>query len=169
MRSGRALAVIMLGLAVLGAPLQAIGIRRNLAPAPGPPLTVQVELRDQGEMVIDQPLTGLIRRMGQVTVERDRYAIQPGPLGGEDAFGQRTIYRVELGLAANRPEHQGVVLTVRLHRQQSEMIGGYYRPKCSPLPVNNYGETITRQVFVKRGAVQDVPALPGLKLRLTLQ
>ena len=169
MRPGRALAGIVLGLAVLGAPLQAIGIRRNVAPAPGPPLTVQVELQDQGEVVIDQRLTGLIRRMGEVAVERDRYAIQPCPLGGEDAFGRRTIYRVELGLAADRPDHQGVVLTVRLHRQQSEMVGGYYRPKCSTLPVNNYGEGITRQVFVKRGAVQDVPALPGLRLRLTLQ
>lgn len=169
MRPRRSLAALVLALAVLGAPLQAIGLRRNLAPAPGPPLTVQVELRDQGEVVVDQPLTGLIRRMGEVTVERDRFAIQPCPLGGQDAFGRRTIYRVELGLAARRPEHQGVVLKVMVHRQQSELVGGFYKPKCSPLPVNSYGELIIREVFVKRGTVQDVPALPGLTLRLTLR
>ena len=163
-------AIASAALLLLATPLQAIGVRRNVAPAPGPPLTVRVELDDQGERVIDQPVIGLVRRMGEVEIERDRFVIQPCPLGsGQDAFGQRMIYSVELGLAARRPEQGGALLTVRVFRLQNEGLGRYYRPKCSDLPVNNFSETVTRQIFLKRGVAQDLAVLPGLNLRLTLQ
>jgi hypothetical protein len=167
----RKLSLILALLALLPAlgPAQAIGVRRNLAPAPGPPVSVRVEMIDAGVVVVDQVLIGLVRRTGTVEVARTSFEIRPCPLGGRAAFGVHHRYGADLGLSARRPELDGVNITASFERSQSEQGGGHYNPKCQAEPIDSYSERIEQQIFLKRGQALEIPALDGLLVRLTLQ
>ncbi|MCC6924482.1 hypothetical protein [Novosphingobium sp.] len=113
------LAAGLLALAGTIGPAEAIGVRRP--PALGPPVTVRVELVENDATVIDQVVSGLVRRMGHVTVERDLTELRPCPLGGRTDFVTRFIHEVELGLQHRLPEQGGLSLKLSVRRQTNPL------------------------------------------------
>lgn len=161
------LAAGLLALAGTIGPAEAIGVRRP--PALGPPIAVRVELVENDAKVIDQVVSGLVRRMGHVTVERDLTELRPCPLGGRTDFVTRFIHEVGLGLQHRLPEQGGLSLKLSVLRQTNPLSGGYFDPRCQKAPIDRYSDRIEQFVFVKPGLATEVPILAGMHVRLTLQ
>lgn len=160
------LAAMLIALAASG-PASAIGYRYK-HPVPGPSVSVRVELFDGGKQIIDQFVTGTVRRTGEIELEHRWFEAGTCADGSRALVGMARQYYVELGLNSRTPEVEGVLMRVEVRRSTFEQ-AGYPSDNCRGRPRESYTDVVEQVVHLKPGQPLDLPVHDGLSARLTMQ